>query len=66
MNRIQSQKLGENDEKEKEPIDIEFINHNADPENNENAIDFRQSDVQEEDNKEIAKVSLIESLQKQN
>ena len=34
-------------------------------ENNENAIDFRLSDVQEEDKEDISKPNLIQSLQLQ-
>ena len=40
-------------EEEEEPIDIEFAEQNAGPENDENAIDFRWSDVQEEDGKTL-------------
>ena len=36
----------ENDEEEKEPIDIEFTGQKAGPYNDENAIDFRWSGVQ--------------------
>ena len=52
-------------EKVKEQIDIEFSNKNADPENNENAIDFRWSGAQEEDSRDIASANFIESFQKQ-
>ena len=41
------------EEKEEEPIDIKITKQNADIENNENAFDFRWSDVQEEDEKDI-------------
>ena len=44
---------------EKEPIDIEFTEQNADFENN---IDFRLYDVQEEDEEDIVLAYLIESL----
>ena len=37
--------MEENDEEEKEPIDIEFTEQKADTENEENAIDFRSLDV---------------------
>ena len=50
----------ENDEEEKEPIDIEFTEQKTDPENNENVIDFRWSDVQE-DEEDIALVNFIEN-----
>ena len=52
-------------DEEKEPIDIEFTEQNADPENNENAIDFRWSVVQEEDEDDVALTNFIECLQKQ-
>ena len=39
--------LEENDEEEKEPINIEFTEQKTDPYNDENAIDFKWSDVQE-------------------
>ena len=38
-----------NDEEEKETIDIELAEQNADPENEENAIDLRWLSVHEED-----------------
>ena len=38
--------LEENDEEEKEPIHIELNEGKTDPYNDENAIDFRWSDVQ--------------------
>ena len=41
---------------EKDSIDIEFTDQKADPENDENAIDFRLSDVKEED---ITKANLM-------
>ena len=52
--KYNSNNLEENDEKEKDPIDIEFTEQKTDPYNDENAIDFRLSDVQEEDEKDIA------------
>ena len=51
----------ENEDEEKEQIDIEFTEQKADPENDENAIDFRWSDVQEEE-VDIDKANFIESL----
>ena len=56
--------LKENDEEEKKPIDIDFTEQKTDP-CNENAIDFRLSDVKEENREDIALVNFIESLQKQ-
>ena len=52
-------------EEEKEVVGIEFIEQKADHENDENAIDFRWSDIQGEDEEDIAKAYLIENLQKQ-
>ena len=37
----------------------------ADHENDENTIDFRWSDIRGEDEEDIAKVNLMESLQNQ-
>ena len=54
--------MEENDEGE--PIGIEFTNQIAGPENNKNAIGFRCSDVQGEDEEDIAKADIIENLQK--
>ena len=54
----------ENDKKEKEPISIELTEQKTDPYNYENAIDFRWSDVQEENEEDIALANFIESLQK--
>ena len=45
----------------KEPIDIEISKLKTDPDNDEIAIDFRWSDVQEENDEYIAEVKLIES-----
>ena len=47
------------------PIEIDFTEQKGDSENNENAIFFKWSDVQEEDEEDIIKVNFIESLQKQ-
>ena len=44
---------------------IEFTEEKVDLENDENVIAFRWSDVQGEDEPDIAKENLIESLQKQ-
>ena len=54
----------EENEEEKEPINIEFTEQNTDPYNDENAIDFRWSDVQEEE-ENIALANFIQSLLKQ-
>ena len=41
--------LEENDGKEKEPIELEFTEQKTDPDYNENAIDFKWSDVEEDE-----------------
>ena len=51
----------EENEEEEEPIDIEFTEQNADLENNENAFGFRWSDVQEEDEEDIAMANFIKN-----
>ena len=63
--KYKSNSLEENNEEEKEPIDVDFTEQKAGPNNHENAIDFRYSDVQEEDEEDIALANFIESLQKQ-
>ena len=55
----------ENDEEEKEPINIELTEQKTDPYHDENAIDSKWSNVKEEDEKDIVLTSFIESLQKQ-
>ena len=57
--------MEENDKEEKESIKIKFKWRKLDPYNNKNAINFRLSDVKEEDEKDIALANFIESLQKQ-
>ena len=52
--------LGGNYEEEKDIIDIEFTDQKADPENDENVIDLRLSDVQEEE-EDIAKANLMKA-----
>ena len=47
-----------------EPINIEFIDQTTNPYNDENAIDFKWSDVIEEDKEDIVLTNFIESLQK--
>ena len=54
----------ENNELEKKPINIEFTEQKTDPYNDENAIYFRWSDEQEEDEEDISLVNFIENLQK--
>ena len=54
----------ENDEEEKEPINIELTDQKSDPYNDENAISIKWSGVKEED-EEIALANFNESLQKQ-
>ena len=57
--------MEENDEEEKEPINIEFTEQKTDPYNDENAIDFRWSDAkEEEDEEDIALTSFSEKLAK--
>ena len=56
--------MDEKDEEEKESISIEFTEQKTEPYNFENAIDFKWSDVKE-DEKDIALANFIESLQKQ-
>ena len=60
-----SNNLEENDEEEKEPINIELTEQKTKPYNDENAIDFKWSGVQEEDEEDIALANFIENLQKQ-
>ena len=57
--------MEENDEDEKQPINIELTEQQTDTYNDENAIDFKWSDLTEEDEEDIALVNFIESLQKQ-
>ena len=57
--KYNSNNLEENDEEEKEPINIELIEKNWSW-NDENAIDFRWSDVKE-DKQDIALTNFIEN-----
>ena len=57
--------MEENDKEEKDPINIKLNEQKTDHYNDENAIDFKWSDVQEEDEEGIALANFIESLQKQ-
>ena len=64
FNQIYNNSLEANDEEEKEPIDAVFVEHKADPKNDEIAVEFKWSDVQGEDVEHITKVNLIENKQK--
>ena len=44
---------------------MSLLSKKTEPYNDENAIEFRWSEVQEEDEEDIALANLIESLQKQ-
>ena len=55
----------EKDEEEKKSINIEFTEQKTDHYNDKNAIDFKWSGVQEEDEEDNALVNFIENLQKQ-
>ena len=63
--KYKGNRLEENDEEEKEPINTELTEQKTDPYNDENAFDFKWSNVQEEDEEDIALANFIESLQKQ-
>ena len=52
----------EKDEEEKELIDIELTEQKSYSYNDEKAIDFRWSDLQEEDEEDIALANFIENL----
>ena len=56
--------LVEINEEKKETTDIEWNKQEDGSKNDENAIDLRLSVLQEEDDKDIAKVIFSESLQK--
>ena len=58
--------MEENDEEEKEPINIELTDKKTDPYNDENAIDSKWSDLTEEDEEDVSLANFIESLKKQN
>ena len=57
--------MDENDEEEKEPINIELTGHKTDPCNYENSTDSKWSDLTEEDEEDIALTNFIESWKKQ-
>ena len=59
--KYNSNRLGVNEEEEKEPINIEPTEQKTEPYNDENAIDFRLSGVQYEDEKDITLANLIEN-----
>ena len=61
--KYNSNNLEENDEEEKEQINIELNEQKTDPYNDEIANDFKWSDVKEEDDEDIALANFIESLQ---
>ena len=63
--KYNSNRLEENNEEERKTINIELTDHETDPYNDENAIDFKWSGVKEEDKEDIALANFSESLQKQ-
>ena len=56
--------MEENDEEEKEPINIKLTDKKTDTYNDENSIDSKWSDLTEEDEEDIALANFIESLKK--
>ena len=56
--------MEENDEEEKELINIELTNQKTDPYKDENFIDSKWSDVAEENEEDIALANFFESLKK--
>ena len=56
--------MEENDDEEKEPINIELTDHKTDPYNDKNSFDSKWSDLTEEDEEDIALANLIESFEK--
>ena len=54
--------MEENDEEEKELINIELTDHKTDHYNDENSIDSKWSDLTEENEEDIALANFIESL----
>ena len=57
--------LEENNEEEREPINIGLTEQKTDLINDENTIASKWSDVKEEDGKDIALTNFSENLQKQ-
>ena len=51
--------------KRRNQLILSLLIKKTDPSNDENAINFRWSDVKEEDEEDIALANFIESLQKQ-
>ena len=62
--KYNSNNLEENDEEEKELINIELTDQKTDSYNDENSIDSKWSDLTEEDEEDIALANSIESLKK--
>ena len=54
--------MDENDKEEKKTINREFTEQRSYPENNQNAFNFRWSDVQRENEEDISQANFIESL----
>ena len=54
--------MEENDEEEKESINIVLTDQKTDPCNDENSIESKWSDLTEEDEEDIALANFIESL----
>ena len=65
LSKYNSNRLEENDEEEKEPINIKLTEKKTEPKNDENVIDFKWFDVAEEVEEDIAMDNFIESLLKQ-
>ena len=57
--KYNSNSLEENDEEDKDPINIELTEQKTDPYNDEYAIDSKLSDLIEEDEKDIALANFI-------
>ena len=57
-----SNNLEEDDKDEKKTIDREFTEQRSYSENNQNAINFRLSDVQRKNEENISKAYFIESI----
>ena len=64
LTKYNSNSLEENDEEEKEPINIEFTDQKTDPYNDENSIDSKWSDLTEVDEEDVALANFIKSLKK--
>ena len=57
--KYKNNNLEENDEEEKEPINIELTDQKSDPYNDENDIHFMRPGLQEEGEEDIALVNFI-------